>query len=278
MPNHDPLPVSPSSARTPGSIASLASVPEPSHVVKFDVENTRECCLGTGENFAGIWGARDTWRHYEGCAKAKGADVGNAISVARIGFGELYIVEPSAQVWLVQALGIIDFPSLRNNRDGTPVMRSMVAVQAGSDQLRGDGGADVGSIYHAPLPSVANPDVPREPVDLAANEAQRTAYMTDPAVGFQMIPTTACRCTSGSFRTPVGKGGAGRAAGGGHGRGDGGRGRGRGDRPPAQPPAGPAVAELTSQLAKTKRELATASRKFDGPSKKEETTARYNRD
>ena len=107
---------------------------------------------------------------YEGCAKAKGADVRNAISVARIGFGELYIVEPSAQVGLVQALGIINLPSLRN-RDGIPVMRNMVAVQAVSDQLRGDDGVDVGSIYHAPLSSVANPDVPRESVDLAANEA-----------------------------------------------------------------------------------------------------------
>ena len=196
MPDHDPLPVSPSSARTPGLIVSLASVPEPSHGVKFHVENARECYLGTGKNFAGSLGAGDTWRHYEGCVKARGADVGNAMPVARIDFGELYIVEPSALVGLVQALGIINLPSLRN-RDGIHVKRNMVAVQAVSDQLRGDDGVDVGSIYHAPLSSVANPDVPRESVDLAANEAQRIAYMADPAVGFQMIPTTASRRSSG---------------------------------------------------------------------------------
>ena len=63
-------------------------------------------------------------------------------------------------VGLVQALGIINLPSLRN-RDGIHVKRNMVAVQAVSDQLRGDDGVDVGSIYHAPLSSVANPDVPR---------------------------------------------------------------------------------------------------------------------
>ena len=175
------------------------------------------------------------------------------MSVARIGFGELYIVEPSAQVGLVQALRIINLPSLRN-RAGIPVMRSMVAVQAVSDQLRGDDGVDVGSIYHAPLPSVANPDVPQESVDLAANEAQCIAYMADPAVGFQMIPTTASRRTSASFQPPAGKGGAGRSADVGHGWGDGGRGRGRGGRPQAQPPAAPTVAELASlQLAKTRR-------------------------
>ena len=38
------------------------------------------------------------------------------------------------------------------------------------------------------------------------------------------------------------------------------------------------MAELTSQLAKTKHELATASTKFDDLSKKEANTARYNRD
>ena len=199
------------------------------------------------------------------------------MSVAIIGFGELYTVEPSAQVELVQSLGIINFPSLRN-RARIPVMRNMVAVQAVSDQLRGDDGVDVGSIYHAPLSSVANPDVPREPVDLAANGAQRIVYMADPAVGFQMIPTIASRRISASFQTLTEKVAPAVPPTAANGRGDGGRGRGRGGRPPAQPPAAPTVAELTSQLAKNKRELATASRNFDDLSKKEETTARYNRD